>query len=59
MESQLPTSENNYTCYRKYKSGWVEQGGLVNDITGNPGTVNLIIEMSFSYYIRLCIVNRG
>ena len=27
IESQLPTAQNNYTWYRKYKSGWVEQGG--------------------------------
>lgn len=27
VESQLPTAENNYTWYRKYASGWVEQGG--------------------------------
>lgn len=27
VESQLPTVENNYTWYRKYKSGWVEMGG--------------------------------
>ena len=27
VESQLPTAQNNYTWYRKYKSGWVEQGG--------------------------------
>ena len=27
IESQNPTAENNYTWYRKYKSGWVEQGG--------------------------------
>ena len=27
IESQLPTAENNYTWYRKYKSGWVEMGG--------------------------------
>lgn len=24
---QAPTSENNYTWYRKYADGWVEQGG--------------------------------
>lgn len=29
VESQLPTSANGYTWYRKYKSGWVEQGGIV------------------------------
>lgn len=27
VESQEPTSENGYTWYRLYKSGWVEQGG--------------------------------
>lgn len=27
---QTPTAENNYTWYRKYKSGWVEQGGNYN-----------------------------
>lgn len=27
IESQAPTAQNNYTWYRKYKSGWVEQGG--------------------------------
>ena len=27
IESQMPSAENNYTWYRKYKSGWVEQGG--------------------------------
>lgn len=27
VESQMPTADNGYTWYRKYKSGWVEQGG--------------------------------
>ena len=27
VEFQAPTAQNNYTWYRKYKSGWVEQGG--------------------------------
>ena len=31
IESQSPTAENNYTWYRKYKSGWVEQGGTVTE----------------------------
>ena len=34
VESQLPTAENNYTWYRKYKSGWVEQGGAFTASTG-------------------------
>ena len=25
---QRPTAANNYTWYRKYSDGWVEQGGL-------------------------------
>lgn len=28
VDSQEPTAENNYTWYRKYDSGWVEQGGF-------------------------------
>lgn len=28
IDYQEPTAENNYTWYRKYKSGWVEQGGV-------------------------------
>lgn len=27
---QKPTADNNYTWYRKYASGWVEQGGQYN-----------------------------
>lgn len=31
---QVPTAANGYTWYRKYRSGWVEQGGLTrNDVT--------------------------
>jgi len=33
VAKQNPSSSNNYTWYRKYKSGWVEQGGLTrNDV---------------------------
>lgn len=32
VESQLPTAENNYTWYRKYKSGWVEMGGNIEQV---------------------------
>lgn len=31
IESQTPTAQNNYTWYRKYKSGWVEQGGVTTN----------------------------
>lgn len=35
VESQLPTADNNYTWYRKYKSGWVEQGQKITDLPNN------------------------
>lgn len=47
IAAQLPTAENNYTWYRKYKSGWVEQGGIVND---RQGAVTLPLEMANTSY---------
>lgn len=47
IEYQEPTSENSYTWYRKYKSGWIEQGGKLNpSIT----SVSLPVKMSDSNY---------
>lgn len=43
---QAPTAQNNYTWYRKYADGWVEQGGRAN---GNK-TVSLPITMSDANY---------
>lgn len=37
IEFQEPTAANNYTWYRKYADGWVEQGG---QITGLAAAVN-------------------
>lgn len=31
IDYQEPTAQNNYTWYRKYRSGWVEQGGFVHE----------------------------
>ena len=54
---QRPTAENNYTWYRKYKSGWVEQGGQftatsVADGSGTAGNniINLPIKMANDRY---------
>ena len=47
VESQAPTAENNYTWYRKYKSGWVEQGGV---ISGRQGVITLPIKMNSTSY---------
>ena len=46
-EFQAPTSENNYTWYRKYKDGWVEQGGTCGN---NTQTIVLPVEMADTNY---------
>lgn len=46
IEFQVPTAQNNYTWYRKYKSGWVEQGGIGT----SPLTVTLPVTMSDTNY---------
>lgn len=46
---QEPTSANNYTWYRKYADGWVEQGQKkINIGNGSYGLFNLPIVMSGS-----------
>lgn len=49
VDWQNPTTQNNYTWYRKYKSGWVEQGGQRVASNGTT-TVSLPIEMANTYY---------
>lgn len=44
---QVPTAGNNYTWYRKYKSGWVEQGGKS---TSDGQTVVFPITMADTEY---------
>ena len=52
---QAPTANNNYTWYRKYADGWVEQGGFTSAIS-DTGTVTLLIIMSdLSYQIQMTI----
>lgn len=46
VDSQLPTAQNNYTWYRKYKSGWVEQGGVDTTGTANLHTIEIPVAMS-------------
>lgn len=50
IEFQLPTAENNYTWYRKYKSGWVEQGGIAITNGSNATPVTLLVEMTDANY---------
>ena len=47
-EYQLPTSDNNYTWYRLYKSGWVEQGGKYTNLTNQ--SITLPIELVDANY---------
>lgn len=50
IETQIPTAENDYTWYRKYKSGWVEQGGrTTSQIITFPITMQTV-----NYAISLC-----
>lgn len=49
VAAQAPTAENNYTWYRKYKSGWVEQGGYAAN-TPNCAVINLPVEMADTNY---------
>ena len=49
VDFQAPTAENNYTWYRKYKSGWVEQGGQLQTNVSSQ-TVTMPVEMSDTYY---------
>ena len=55
---QEPTSTNNYTWYRKYADGWVEQGGYVQPFTGT-GSVNLPITMQNTNYFVSAIADQG
>ena len=50
IESQEPTSSNNRTWYRKYKSGWVEQGGYTNSSSSPSGYITLPVTMASTDY---------
>lgn len=49
VESQLPTEANGYTWYRKYKSGWVEQGGPASTSSSSI-TITFPVVMSNAQY---------
>jgi hypothetical protein len=51
IQSQMPSADNNYTWYRKYKSGWIEQGGYATT-SGNTGAqITLPVTMSDAHYL--------
>lgn len=56
IESQLPTADNNYTWYRKYKSGWVEQGGKIQingPISSSNKRVSFPVTMANTNYFAI------
>lgn len=52
IEYQIPNADNNYTWYRKYASGWVEQGGYIASSAGSSSNVSivLLVEMADTNY---------
>lgn len=50
IEFQAPTSANNYTWYRKYADGWVEQGGCVPTVNDGVWTITLPVAMADAHY---------
>jgi hypothetical protein len=51
VDKQDPTSANNYTWYRKWSDGWVEQGGVSN---GLNAVATLPIAMADINYTLVC-----
>ena len=57
VAEQLPTSSNNYTWFRKYANGWVEQGGSFSGTVSTAyksHNVTLPITMSTPVYNLVC-----
>lgn len=56
IETQIPTAENNYAWYRKYKSGWIEQGGrITNGTTWNGGSLLVTAFTNSNYNIQATV----
>lgn len=53
IEFQAPTASNNYTWYRKYADGWVEQGGL----STKEVSISLPVTMSDTNYTATAAFN--
>lgn len=50
VDFQLPTAGNNYTWWRKYKSGWIEQGGYTVANHDSEYTFTLPVAMKDANY---------
>lgn len=58
VDWQKPTEANGYTWYRKYKSGWVEQGGVA-PYESLTGTVSFPVAMDNANYSLLANVKKA
>ena len=58
VEWQQPTDLNNYTWYRKYKSGWVEQGGFSDVGSATSRTITLPVTMANTAYTLITGLKR-
>ena len=47
---QAPTAGNNYTWYRKYVDGWVEQGGILSVASNSQASATLPVVMADANY---------
>lgn len=56
VEFQAPNAGNNYTWYRIYADGWVEQGGTT-EFTSNPISITLPVEMMNTNYTATATLN--
>lgn len=59
VDFQAPTAQNNYTWYRKYKSGWVEQGGRTAKNVSHISVVFPIVMANTDYHCNTTIRNDG
>lgn len=57
IDFQLPAADNGYTWYRKYASGWVEQGGSYRISPANrdvSATITFPVVLSSINYVATC-----
>lgn len=62
VEFQEPTAANDYTWYRLYADGWVEQGGCYDNgsaVTDFSVTITLPVEMRDARYSVAAIASRN
>lgn len=62
IEFQNPTAENDYTWYKKYASGRVEQGGYYTNVqTSAQASINisLVKEMANTNYHLITTIDKG